>query len=64
MDNFERKGKTIQEIREAKILLEKEVDRLIRNFEEGYDVKVKGSYSGVFALSGDEKYKVYIDLNL
>lgn len=64
MNNFERKGKTIQEIREDKVRLEKYVSRLIKEFEKDCGVRVAASSSGYFSPSGDDDFKVYVDLNL
>ena len=63
MNNFEQKGKTIQEIREAKARLEKDVSKLIKEFEEEYGIKVTGAVSGCFSIGGGN-FKVYVDLEL
>lgn len=41
MNNFEQKGKTIQEIRANKAILQSEILKLIRKFEEDNEVHVQ-----------------------
>lgn len=40
MEDFKQKGKTIQEIREAKLQLEKDILALVSKFEQENDVHV------------------------